>query len=449
MKRTSLLWLAIASVALAGTLHAATRPHYGGTLRIEIAASLSSLDPVDVSNRSVSAAIRDIAPLLFDTLITIDSRGEVQPSLATAWKSDFNARRWELQLRPGITFSDGTPLTANEVSAALRAANPQWRISAEGESVIIESDVSNAELPAELALARNSILLRPGGRLIGTGPFTVSQWDARKNLKVTARDDYWDGRPFVDTVEISMGRVPRDQALSLDLGRADVIEVAPGQPRRAASVKNSAPDELLALVFNRAAQSQEDGLLRQALSSGIDRDLLNNVVLQGAGEPAGGLLPNWMTGYEFAFLTPSGHTQSHADIKQSLPWKLSYDPNDIMARVIAERIALNAQDAGVRVQLVTSGVSDLRLLQLPLSSRNPRVALSELAAALQFPAPSFHGGSAEDLYAAENTMLKSQRVIPLLHVRNAVGLASNVHGWDEGQDGSWNVPNVWLNAEKP
>lgn len=448
MKRTSLLWLAI-SVVLAGRLHGATRPHYGGTLRIEITTTLSSLDPADAANRYGSKAIQNIAPLIFDTLTTIDSRGELQPSLATAWKSDFNARRWELQLRPGVTFSDGTPLTADQASASLRAANPQWRISADGESVIIEIETSNAELPAELALSRNSIALRQGGRLIGTGPFTVSQWDPRKNLKVISRNDYWNGRPFIDAVEIAMGMVPRDQVLSLNLGRTDAIEIAPGQSRRAESIKSSSPDELLALVFNHEAQSQEDSLLRQTLSFGIDRDLLNNVVLQGVGEPAGGLLPNWMTGYEFAFPIPPAHTQEHTDIKQSAPWKLSYDPNDMMARVIAERIALNAQDAGIQVQLVTSGEPDIRLLQLPLSSRNPRVALSELAAALQLPAPSFHGSSAEDLYAAENTMLKSQRIIPLLHVRNAMGLAGNVRDWNEGQDGSWNVPNVWLNAEKP
>lgn len=451
MKPTRSLWLAINLALLIASAQAATRPRYGGTLRVAIAAPLYSLDPADASNISSETAIRQIAPLLFDALTTLDSHGEPQPSLATAWKSDFNSQRWELQLRVGVKFSDGTPLTADSVAASLRVANPHWNISSAGDSVVIESDASDTSLPAELALPQNSIVFRAGGKLVGTGPFAVAQWDTDKTLTLAARDDDWAGRPFVDSLEISVARSPRDEMLSLDLGKVDVIEAAAEQMIRTPSTITSAPDELLALVFTRNAQSPEEMRLRQALSSAIDRNSLNSVVLQGTGEPSGSLLPNWMTGYGFLFsssLNLDHAKQAQAGINQASPWKIGYDNNDPIARVVAERIALNAQDAGLSVQPTTSGVPDIKLVRISLASSNANVALTQLAARLQLPAPNFHVSSAEDLYSAESTLLQSQRVIPLLHLRTAVFLGKNVHGWNENQNGDWDLPTVWLSMEK-
>jgi MarR-like DNA-binding transcriptional regulator SgrR of sgrS sRNA len=316
---------------------------------------------------------------------------------------------------------------------------------------VIESDTPDASLPAELALAQNSIVLRAGGKLVGTGPFAIAQWDVNKSLTLTARDDDWAGRPFVDSLEISIARSPRDEMLSLDLGKVDVIEATAEQMIRTSSTITSAPDQLLALVFTRNAQSPDEMKLRQALSAVIDRNSLNGVVLQGTGEPAGGLLPNWMTGY--GFLLSSSFNVDHArqvraGINQASPWKISYDTNDPIARVVAERIALNAQDAGLNVQPATSGVADIKLVRISLVSSNSNVALTQLAMRLQIPAPSFHGASAEDLYSAENTLLQSQRVIPLLHLRTAVVLGKNVRGWNENSNGNWDLPNIWLSAEK-
>lgn len=481
MKPTSLLWLAISSLLLMSGARAAVRPHYGGALRLAIAGPLSSLDPADASNISGQAAIQHIAPLIFNTLTTLDDRGEPQPSLAVAWKSDFSSpdfssQRWEFQLRPDVKFSDGTPLTANAVAASLRMANPRWNISPAGDSVIIESDLAALDLPAELALSRNSIALREGGKLIGTGPFTAAQWDPGKNLVLSAGEGYWAGRPFVDFVEIAIGRSPRDQMLALELGRLDGVEVAAEQASGAVvggRVVNSTPDELLAIVFSHDAQSPEERRLRQALGFAVDRSLLNTVVLHSAGEPAGGLLPNWMTGYEFLFptaLDSARARQLHEGINQSSPWSLGYDQSDPVARVIAERIALNAQDAGLNVRpfdarsSTTAAAPDAQLVRIRLVSRDAQVALSHLATSLQLPAPDSHrasssgapaqGGSIQsqstaDLYAAENALLQTERVIPLLHLRTVVELARNVHGWSEGQDGSWDLPNVWLSIEKP
>jgi ABC-type transport system substrate-binding protein len=244
--------------------------------------------------------------------------------------------------------------------------------------------------------------------------------------------------------------------ISFDLGRTQVIEIAPEQAHRAAAegrhVETSAPVELIALVFSHDSQSPEDARQRQALALGIDRELLNTVVLQGGGEPAGGLLPNWLTGYGFLFPASTNLAlarQVRSEIPHTTAWTLGYDSGDPMARVIAERVMLNARDVGLGIQVTSAGGADLRLVRVPLTSLAPEIALSDLAGRLGVPQPAAGTGSVDDLYGAENKLLQAQRVIPLLHLRTAYGVSNTVRNWRTLRDGSWRLPNVWLAAEKP
>jgi peptide/nickel transport system substrate-binding protein len=389
-------------------------------------------------------------------LVALDNTGKPQSSLATSWQSEPRSQRWQFSIRRGIAFQDGTPLTSDVVAASLRAVNPTWKVFSEGEAVIVETPSPDPSLPAELALPRNSIVRRDAGKISGTGPFTVSQWVPGKTLTLSAREDYWGGRPFVDSIEIEMGRSYREQMIALDLGKSQIIEVAPDQLHRASTenshVEHSDPVELVALVFARDRQSADDGRIREALALSIDRESLNKVVLQSGGEPSASLLPNWMTGYAFIFPSSIDLARARQDLAGLQPtprWTLGYDASDPGARVLAERIALNAHDAGLVIQ-PTSGPADLRLVRIPLVSLDAHVALAELAKSLGLAQPKFNDNSnSDDLYAAENTILQSQRVIPLLHLRIASAVQATLKNWQEAGDGSWNLPDAWLGSAIP
>jgi ABC-type transport system substrate-binding protein len=451
MKHRDYPLLAAVSLVLAVVAGAATRPHYGGILHLSLHAAPTALDPCQPDG----AASENIFRLIFDTLATLDDQGRPLPALATTWQAESGYRRWQFSLRRGITFPDGSPLTSEVVATSLRAANPTWKVFSTDDAVVIERDSPEAHLPAELALPRNSIVKREGGKIAGTGPFVVAQWDPGKKLALTARDDYWAGRAFLDSIEVEMGRNFREQAVSFDLGKTQMIEVAPEQARRVATagerIETSAPIELVALVFNRDPLSPGDSKQRDVLSLSIDRRLLNSVVLQNGGEPAGGLLPNWMTGYGFLFPADFNLTraqQERAEVPETTVWNLGFDANDPIERVLAERIVLNARDAGLRLQLAT-GHTDVRLVRIPLASLDAQVAFTELAAWLGVPQAKINGDSVDDLYAAENALLKSQRVIPLLHLRTACAVSKTVKNWSTVRDGAWRLPDVWLAAERP
>ena len=437
---------------------AESRPHYGGTLRLAVKEAPQTLDP------AASGVPIGLSRLVFETLVALDDRGRPQPLLATSWQSDPGSQRWRFFLRAGVSFHDGAPLDSGTVAASLRNSNPEWKVIAAGDMVMIETESPAPDLPAELALSRNSIVRRSeSAKLSGTGPFAIAQWDAGKHAALNANEQYWAGRPFLDSVQVDFGRNDHEQMLLLDFGKADVVEVAPENIHRARAgnriVMSSEPEELMALVFARDPRSEDETHARNALALSIDSAAVNNVVLQGGGEPSGALLPNWISGYAFVFPAAGnpavGNTdrarQERVQSKHVPAWVLAYDPSDTVARVIAERVLLNARDAGITLRLTGTASSDLRLVRIPLSSSDPRVALAELAKALQLTQPKMQisNGSVSDLYSAEKTLLQSHRIIPLLHLRSAVALRPNVHDWNVLPDGSWSVSNVWLSGERP
>jgi len=451
MKQFSSLLLAASSLLWALPALATDRPHYGGTLRIELRESVQNLDPAALTGTGPESLCR----MVFETLVILDSQGRPQPLLASSWQAEPGNQRWRFVVRSGVSFSDGTPLDASAVVASLRKSNPEWKTLLAGDTVIIETETPDPDLPAELALARHSMVRRGNGNLIGTGPFVIAQSNAGQHLSLKSNDQYWAGRPFVDSIEVELCKNDRDQMMALDLGKADVVEVAPENIRRAQAenrvVMTSSPAELMALVFTGDARSDDELHARNALASSIDTAALNNVVLQGGGEPSASLLPTWLGGYGFVFAGPASngaHLPQPAQ-KRSQRWTLSFDASDPVARVIAQRLALNARDAGITLDLNSSATGDPHLVRIPLASSDPHTALTELAKISELPRPTFANGSVAELYAAEKALLQTHRIIPLLHLRNAVAMRPTIHDFSLSPDGTWHMENVWLSLEKP
>jgi peptide/nickel transport system substrate-binding protein len=457
MKRFDWRWLVVSSLlAVPLAAVAEVRPQYGGTLRVTMRVAPQSLDPAD-STQPDSFARRSLTKLMFDTLVTTDENGRPQGSLATSWQASPGNQRWQFHLRRGVKFHDGSLLTAEVAAASLRAANPSWNVLTDADAVMIERDSAAPDLLAELALPRNAIAKRTAdNKPTGTGPFHIVDWQPGRKLTLAAEEIYWRGRPFLDGIEVEMGRSFRDQLISLELGKADLVEVAPEQSHRVSQegrlLASSAPMELLALVFTRDATTAEDKLLRAALALSVERGSIRSVLLQGAGHPAASILPNWLSGYGFAFPTDADlltarHTREQVRVIPT--WTVGYDSSDPVARLLAERIALNARDAGLSLQPTAAASADLRLVRVPLASPDPWVALANAVALAGMPSLKNVGGSVEDLYAAEEAELATQRIVPLFHLPVSYALAPALKNWTLRADGSWTLADAWIGSGRP
>jgi peptide/nickel transport system substrate-binding protein len=450
MKRFGWHWVVVSSLLLA-TAPAETRPQYGGTLHVAMQIVPTTLDPGEAS-QATGVEYRNVLRLVYDGLVSIDAQGRMQPALATSWRAESGDRRWQFQVRPGVRFHDGSPLTPEAVAASLRSANQSWTVLAATDSVIIQKEIADPDLPSELALARNSIAKRVlGGNFVGTGPFRITSWQAGKSITLAANEEYWGARTFLDGIEIEFGRNVRDQLMDLDLGKVQVAEVAEEQSHKLAEEKrrisNSAAIELLALVFARDAQSDEEQKIRDVLALCIDRASIRSGVLGDVGDPTAAILPDWISGYAFVFPAERNlirAQEERGEIARAPAMTLGYDADDAVARVIAERIALNAREAGLTLQTVAGAKADARVKRIEAVSSNPRIALTASAMNLGGPAPNYGGTSIDDVFVAESTLLRGKKIIPLFQLPVSYAIGSSVQGWKIGQDGSCHLADVWL-----
>jgi ABC-type transport system substrate-binding protein len=402
------------------------RPHYGGELRVETS----------------GAEAPDFVKLLVtDTLTVLDARGEVHPGLAVSWQSQNGDRRWQFRMREGVQLHGAetdAPFTATFAAETIREgltkAGIAGRVHAAGEDVTVEFDAPVPQFAALLAGVNFSVAGSDSrGIVMGSGPYTI-QSIAAPRMTLVANPDYWGARRFPETITVLWNRTAREQSLDLAAKRADLIEVPPEELHHAqqgrARLSNGEPAEVVVLCAERAGTA--DAKLRQALSETIDRAALLNFIFQKQGAIAGTLLPNWMTGYGTLF--PVVHDTAHArqlrgEAGGHVAFTLGYDVKDAPMQLLAERLALNAREAGLTLQSVarTSEV-DWLLRRVPVQTANPAAALTEIARTLHRTV-ELKDTSLESVLLAERAAVADYTLIPLLHLNHAWAASERLHDW--------------------
>ena len=468
MKRIFLRLGALSSVAAACLLsgfifapaRASERPRYGGVLRVEMRARVNSMDPRGWNPDAADAgATERLLGLVFERLVRMNDAGQPQPALAASWNHDVNFTHWQFQIRAGVKFHDGTVLNSDAVVAALQADDStRWSVSAAGSGVTFEFKSPRPNLLVELATGRSFIFRAAQDTVVGTGAFRITDWQAQKRLELKANDDDWAGRPFVDRIEIALGVSSQQQIVDLESGKVDVIELLPSLTRRAAQVSGtrvsaSASSELWALVISPRGTAAYDSRFTQALSLSIDRAAIVNVLLQRQGEPAGSLLPQWLSGYAFLFPAEVNVVDAkkiRAELSTSPLQSLVYDGADPSAALVAQRIAVNARDAGINLSVAAesaAGNSDVRLVRWRIAAPDAREALTSLMARLngaQAEAAFMPLETPEQRYAAERAVLDRGRIIPVAFVPEIYAVGAPAKDWMPPKWGGWRLEDVWL-----
>jgi ABC-type transport system substrate-binding protein len=222
-------------------------------------------------------------------------------------------------------------------------------------------------------------------------------------------------------------------------------------------VASSDPIQLFALVVDTSRAAVQDVRLRQAISLSIDRASIADVILQKQGVSAGGLLPNWISGYAHLFPPTSDLPRakdllaaSGRELSRSMPLVLFYDSGDAEAHAVADRVAVNLREVGIKVQVsgqIADGktkpaAADMRLVRHRIATPDPAAALSELLNSLGETAMDLQ--TPEQIYATERAPIDAFRVIPLVHVSESYGLSPQVRDWMAPRWGGWKLEDVWL-----
>lgn len=456
--------LAIGSAALAVAQADAARPRYGGTLRILDAGTIASPDPAaQPSDDAERGARMRLLPLVFETLVAVDPSGGLRPALSVAWECDARCAQWRFRLRREVSLHDGSVLEPWHVAAALRRANPSWSVEAAGDAVVIGAPEPRPDLPWELAEHRFGVAVHSGGEWIGSGPFRLHRFEPR-HISLRAHESYWNSRPFIDAVEVDLGQPPGDRVTSLELGRADIVSIRPTDVRRLSQrglrTASTRALDLVAITFEPHRAEAGDDAIRRALAAAIDRPVLSDALLHGRARPATGLLPTWLSGYE---LRRAERPATRAAIA-ALPLArrrvtLRIDGTDPLAQAIAERILVDAREAGVAITVqVPAGLApraDARLVRVKVPATSPDRALAGVMAALGARVVSLatpegallSGSPIESVYRLERALVDRDVIVPVVHLCDVYGIANGIESrsgaiiqpW-----GGWDLENVWL-----
>lgn len=452
MTRFRRLFPVAVSVCLAGAVLGAARPRYGGTLKLET---------------TDAGAMRRVNGLAYEGLVAIDASGMLRPALAMSWDSDARGRSWRFRLRHDVKLHDGSTLQPSQIAAMLRDVHGDWQINTQDDTLVVDPGREILDLPWQLADSSNAIAIRQGaGAAVGSGPFRIERV-AGGLIALRAHEEYWDSRPFLDAVEVRTSRSPAEQLTNVETARADIVSIQPTDVRRIEQrqlrVESSGPLELLALAFEPQLATGASEPVRRTLAAAIDRAAIARVILQGRAEPASAMLPQTVSGYapfvlngKVAPLSRSAVAALPAD-RRTIALRVT--PSDSVAQAVAQRIAVNARDAGfVLTVQAPAGLGprfDVRLIRLSFRAAAPPEALSDVMTGLGPRILALLGritrpdtdASLEDVLLAERTMLATDIVVPVAHIPELYAVGPRVQSWNGPAvlpSGAWNLANVWL-----
>lgn len=318
-----------AVLAMAACLAATcTPPAAAQDLRIGVGAQVTSIDP-EYHNISPNNAF---SAMVYSALVDTDGRSRLRPGLALSWRPVADDI-WEFRLRPGVTFHNGRPFTADDVAftferiptvanspgsyatyiysiARVEILDPlTLRLHTKGPDPLLPANLSQIWiLNRATHTAATTDEFNAGRLAIGTGPYRVATVRFGDRIELERNDTWWGGKP--DWARVSYRQITNEASRSAALlsGDVDVIDQVPtadvARMRREPKISLSEADSLrviyIAMDQLRTGPSpfitDNDGKpldrnplrdlrVRRALSLAIDRDAEVARVMEGVASP--------------------------------------------------------------------------------------------------------------------------------------------------------------------
>ena len=288
---------------------------------------------------------RAIVSQIFDGLVQFDANLKPIPALAEFWEASRDGRTWTFTLRRGVKFHNGREVTAHDVVYSFtrlldatkplpvaelfqhiqgakefragKAASVQGLQAVDRYTFHMVLEEPLAPLLTVLGLANAAVVPqeeveKPGGDFghapVGTGPFKFVRWQPNQEIVLEANDQYYEGRPFLDTVvfKIVVGAKLEEtfaeflkgnlEETIIPSGKMDEVRVNP-QYRQYQHVRKPTLS-LLYLGFNTQMKPFDDRRVRQAFNYAVNKEVIVREITRMGNVPAIGALPPWLLGYD-------------------------------------------------------------------------------------------------------------------------------------------------------
>lgn len=320
-------------------------PVAGGELNALQVGEPRTLDPAGLSNTWVHQPL--LGNALYGTLMTNDpDTNEIEYTMATSFDSSDGGTTFTLRLRPGLEFTDGTPLDATAVeynwtrlsdpslgSTAIRQAAQIAHIEVvDPTTLTVSLREQNPNFPHGMLATSMNWIASPaalaGGRTafdakpIGAGPFELTRWTRQDVVELQRNPGYWDSpKPYLDSLTIRSVPDTNQRVNSILTGDADLsaeanwASVARAQNGGAQTTTVSAGGgQYLGMNFRRAPFDDERA--RRAVVLAVDRDALNAAVYSGDAQIPDTLFPETSPFYADLPLPEHDHDAAQASFDE-------------------------------------------------------------------------------------------------------------------------------------
>lgn len=274
----------------------------GGDLVVGIEGDIVAMDPAFAYDFTANPVVSEVTEGL-----TKFKDGLVVPNLAESIEVSEDGLVWTYKLHDGVTFHDGTPMTADDVVYSLeRIRNPElgsyvgWMLGSvdtieKVDDLTVTVTLKNNDafwqyvtattaghvISKAFAEAHPEDIGKPDVGVIGTGPFKFESWSSGDQIVLTRNDDYWDkanGGPYLDTVTFKILTDATTRTAGLQTGELSaVIGAIPGDQlplvQGMADVDLQLTDSYLTdfIAFNTQVPPFDNVKLRQALNYAVDK----------------------------------------------------------------------------------------------------------------------------------------------------------------------------------
>jgi peptide/nickel transport system substrate-binding protein len=297
-------------------------PVAGGTLVYSRQLETVTLNPREIKNGNGDIFADE---MLFSGIVRNDPNGpdKVVPGLAESWDVSKDGLTYTFHLRKGLKYSDGSPLSAEDVAWNLEQfADPEVNVSLAGVAAGMESAkatndttvVVKLEHPVAAFLYNLAIFpafivdkakLEAEGPAfwkhpVGTGPFMLKEFASGSHITFEKNPYFFEkGKPYLESMRWNFVPNSNTRVLALKSGEAQMIDGVPfAQVESLQSDSNLAvqevelPQEIL-MVTNTKVKALDDVHVRRALSLAINRKQLNETVFRGTGTVPNSVIQNF------------------------------------------------------------------------------------------------------------------------------------------------------------
>jgi peptide/nickel transport system substrate-binding protein len=360
-----------------GSAHAAAAPK---SITVAWASKMDALDPdIGFANQALSAF-----HLFGGNLYEIRAGGKTVPGLAKSGAASANGLKWTFHLRPGLRFSDGTPLTSADVKATIDRAKadksngyaglfaPITSVTApDAQTAVFNLSRKYPSLPTILAEPEFLIMPKAGlakGKAffrapISAGPYKLVSWGGGNDSKYTVNANYWGPKPVISEIRYTTIADFNSRLSQLQSGQIDAaVDMPPSILKQLGSGDKVHAN--VVSVYGFASLNMwlgkpplNDANVRKAISLAIDRGRIVKDVWNGQITAMSSFWPPSMTGFD----KTSPVARDVAGAKKLLggtrcengcTLKMQYTDSYAASEQSALIIQSNLNEIGIKTQLV-------------------------------------------------------------------------------------------------